>query len=232
LVTQTALTYTNPNAIGDPAVNYFYGVTALDSQGRETVLANRVGAFDFALLPGAVGAQWGRYNVIALPLDITATIPNARALATYLGPGVQQVLSWNPDTQTYRAWLPPLNRGTNFALTPGEAYWVQLGSTATTLVSFVGVVPSQGSVQWNFTGTTPNCRLYDISLPLDQATIVNAAGLATAMGPNVEQVLEWNPATHTFRGWLPRLGRGTNFAVKTGYPYHVCFTPGAPIVWP
>lgn len=232
LVTQTALTYTDLNAIGNPTVNYFYGVTALDAQGRETFFANRVGEFDFTLLPGVVGALWGRYNVIALPLDVTATLPNAKALATYLGPGVQQILSWNPDTQTYRGWLPPINRGTNFTLKAGNAYWLQLDSTATTLVSFVGGVPEQGTVRWTFVGTTPNCHLYDISLPLNQTAIINAAGLATAIGPNVEQVLEWNPATQTFKGWLPKIGRGTNFTVKPGYPYHVCFSPGDTIVWP
>lgn len=232
LVTQTALTYTDLNAIGNPAVNYFYGVTALDAQGRETDLVNRVGEFDFALLPGVVGAPWGRYNIIALPLDVTATLPNAKALANYLGPGVQQVLSWNPDTRTYRAWMPPINRGNNFALTPGGVYWVQLDSTATTLISFVGTVPAQGTLRWSFVGTVPNCRLYDISLPLDQTGITKAAQLATAIGPNVEQVLEWNPATQTFRSWLPQIGRGNNFVVKVGYPYHVCFSPGAPIMWP
>ncbi|HOU11889.1 MAG TPA: C25 family cysteine peptidase [Anaerolineae bacterium] len=232
LVTQTALMYTDLNAIGNPTVNYFYGVTALDAQGRETFFANRVGEFDFTLLPGVVGALWGRYNVIALPLDVTATLPNAKTLATYLGPGVQQILSWNPDTQTYRGWLPPINRGTNFMLKAGNAYWLQLDSTATTLVSFVGGVPEQGTVRWTFVGTTPNCHLYDISLPLNQTAIINAAGLATAIGPNVEQVLEWNPATQTFKGWLPKIGRGTNFTVKPGYPYHVCFSPGDTIVWP
>ncbi len=231
LVTQTSLTYTDLNAIGNPAVNYFYGVAALDAQGRETFFANSVGEFDFTLLPGVVGVPWGRYNIIALPLDVTATLPNAKALATYLGPGVQQILSWNPDTQTYRGWLPPINRGTNFTLKAGNVYWLQLDSTATPLVSFVGGVPKQGTVQWTFVGTTPNCYLYDISLPLDQ-TIANAAGLATAIGPNVEQVLEWNPATQTFKGWLPKIGRGTNFTVKPGYPYHVCFSPGDAIVWP
>ena len=117
-------------------------------------------------------------------------------------------------------------------LKAGNAYWLQLDSTATTLVSFVGGVPEQGTVRWTFVGTTPNCHLYDISLPLNQTAIINAAGLATAIGPNVEQVLEWNPATQTFKGWLPKIGRGTNFTVKPGYPYHVCFSPGDTIVWP
>lgn len=232
LVTQTALTYTDVGAIGNPAVNYFYAVTALDAQGQETSVANRVGEFDYALLPGVAGAPWGRYNIIALPLDVTAQLPNAKALANYLGPGVQQVLSWNPDTQTYRAWLPKINRGSNFVLKPGGVYWLQLESTATTLVSFVGTVPARGTLQWTFVGATPNCRLYDISLPLDQTGITKAAQLATAIGPNLAQVLEWNPNTQTFRAWLPQIGRGSNFTIKAGYPYHVCFLPGAPIVWP
>ncbi len=232
LVTQTGLTYTDLGAIGDPAVNYFYAVTALDAQGRESDVVNRVGEFDFALLPASPGTQRGRYNIIALPLDVMALLPNAKALANYLGPGVQQLLSWNPDTQTYRAWLPPLNRGTNFALKVGEVYWIQLDSTAATLVSFVGTVPEPGTIKWTFVGTTPKCRLYDISLPLNQTSIVDAVGLATAIGSNVQQVLQWNPATQTFRAWLPPLGRGTNFAVRVGYPYHVCFSPGTPIVWP
>lgn len=227
----TTTTYTDTGAIGDPANNTFYVVTAVDVEGRESAPSTRVGEFDFALVTGEAGAPEGRYNTIALPLDVTAQLADADALAVHIG-GVQQVLKWNADTQTYEFWLPEFGFETNFRLQTGEAYWVQLDHTAPAVASFVGDVPPQDSVQFNLAGTSPICKLHDISLPLDQSAITTASQLADALGDDVEQVLKWNPATHTFVGWLPKMGRGTNFATRTGYPYHVCLSAGDPITWP
>jgi len=232
VVTGTALTYTDTGKIGDPDVNYFYTVIAIDAQGRESLPSNAVGAFDFALVPGESGST--RYNVIALPLNVTAQLPNAVALVNYVGSSVQQVLHWDPITQSYEYWLPQVGIGDNFALRVGEVYWVQVDSTAPSVVSFVGGVPPQNTVQFDLVGDEQACLFNEISLPLDQTEIVSATALVGALGgtANVEQALHWRADVHTFAFWLPEIDFGVDFATRVGYPYHVCLTSGAPVVWP
>jgi uncharacterized repeat protein (TIGR01451 family) len=229
--TVTTLHYTDNNKIGDPNVNYFYFVTALDAQDQESLPSNAIGEFDFALLPGATGST--RYNVIALPLDVTDQLPNAVALANYVGSSVKQVLHWYPDAQAYEFWLPEISFGTNFQMRVGEVYWVQVDNTAPAIISFVGSVPSQGTVRFDLVSYGSSCQFNEISLPLDQTAITSAAQLADAMGEaNVEQALFWRSDVNAFEFWLPEIGFGSNFATRVGYPYHVCLKSGAPTIWP
>ncbi len=229
--TVTATHYTDSDKIGDPSVNYFYVITALDAQGRESLPSNIVGEFDFALLPGSPGST--RYNVIALPLDVTAQLPNAAALASYIGDSVQQVLHWDPVAQSYEAWLPPYSIGTNFPLRVGHVYWVQLNNFAPSVLSFVGGVPPQDTVRFNLVGNDQACRFNELSLPLDQTGSTSATTLAEALGAaHVEQALRWRADVHAFEYWLPEIDFGVDFATRVGYPYHVCLTAGTPVVWP
>jgi hypothetical protein len=181
--------------------------------------SNGVGEFDFALQAGSVGNN--RYNVIALPVDVTAQLPDADALATYIGSSVQQVLHWNSTVQTYESWYPPFSFGQNFELETGQSYWVQLDHTAPFVISFVGSVPASSSVEYNLVGANPTCQLNQILLPLDQPGITTAAELAASIG-NVAQVLSWDPNVQTFSTWYPDFNFGTNFSTQIGYPYHLC----------
>ncbi len=229
--TMTASNYTDTGRIGDPNVNYFYVVTALAAQERESLPSNAVGEFDFALLPGDSGST--RYNVIALPLDVIAQLPNAAALAGYIGDGVQQVLHWDPVAQSYEAWLPPYSVGTNFPLRVGHVYWIQVNNSAPAVLSFVGGVPPQNTVRFDLVGNDQACLFNELSLPLDQTGITSATALAEALGTaSVEQVLHWRADVHAFEFWLPEIDFGVDFATRVGYPYHVCLTASAPVVWP
>ena len=231
VATVTAPHYTDPGRIGNPNVNYFYIVTALDAQERESLPSNTTGEFDFALLPGAPGST--RYNVIALPLDVTAQLPNAVALTNYIGSSVRQVLHWYPSAQAYEFWLPEISFGTNFQTRAGEVYWVQVDDTAPAILSFIGPVPPQGAVRFDLVSDGPSCQFNEISLPLDQTGITSAAQVAEALGvANVEQVLSWHPDVNAFEFWLPEIRFGTNFATRAGYPYHVCLKSGVPTLWP
>ncbi|MEJ5308323.1 MAG: C25 family cysteine peptidase [Anaerolineae bacterium] len=231
IATVTASNYTDTGKIGDPSVNYFYIVTALDAQERESLPSNAVGEFDFALLPGEPGST--RYNVIALPLDVTAQLINAAALAGYIGDSVQQVLHWDPGAQSYEAWLPPYSVGTNFPLRVGHVYWVQVNNNAPSVLSFVGGVPPQNTVRFNLVGSDQTCLFNELSLPLDQTGITSATALAEALGAAyVEQALHWRADVHAFEFWLPEIDFGVDLATRVGYPYHVCLKAGAPVVWP
>jgi hypothetical protein len=52
LKTTTDTAYTHPGSLGDPAVNHFYTITAVNACGNASGLSNRVGEFDFGLVPG------------------------------------------------------------------------------------------------------------------------------------------------------------------------------------
>jgi len=175
-----------------------------------------------------------RYNVIALPLNSVSQFPvgkyNAEGLATIVGSGVQQVLQWNPSTKSYLSYIPGLG-GDTIPMQVGRVYWLQLDSTSTTVVSFVGDVPNQGDVYFPLVRPTSGACVYnDISIPLDRADITTPQLLADSI-QNVEQVLQWNPATNSFLQYLPGIG-GDTIVMKIGYPYHVCLSPGGNTRWP
>lgn len=227
----TAVTYSDltPDMLGDPDNNYTYAVVAVDALGRASAPSTRVGEFDFSLVVGAAGGE-GDYNLVALPLDVTASLPDADALASYLGSGVVNVLSWNPGTQTYRYWFPALSLGINFPLEVGGVYWLSLAGDAPDILTLVGSVPPPGSVRYAMTGSMLNCRYHDISLPLDRPDITSASELAQAVG-DVELLLRWNPDTQTYVYLFPEAGVGTDFATRVGYPYQLCMK-GSSTVWP
>lgn len=170
------------------------------------------------------------FNTIALPLDSSSQINpyTASGLASLVGTGVVQVMHWDAPTQSYQFYFPADGFGTNFGLKTGEAYWLELNSSAGQVVSFVGNVPAQGSIHFSLVGAA-TCQWNDFSLPLDQSAATNASQLAAGIG-HVEQVQAWDASSQSFQFYFPADGFGTNFPVKIGYPYHVCLTQGR--VWP
>jgi hypothetical protein len=220
-------TYTHTAALGNASVHHFYVVRAVNSFGLTSAISNRVGEFEFDLLPGVIGTD--NYSVIALPLDVLSQIADADQLATYIGSGVQQVLSWEPVSQSYEFWLPPFAFGTNFALQTGRAYWLLLDNSAASLVSFVGGVPAPGAISFSMLGDSAACLYNDFSLPLDEAAITTASQMSSSIG-DIEQTLHWDAASQSFEFWLPDFGFGTDFPTNIGNPYHTCMR--APKNWP
>ena len=207
-------------------------VLALPNAAEPLAAAPSVSA---AAAPEAPDATYN-YNVVALPLDATGSIPDAAALVDYLNRAatgepktVDQVLHWDADAQDFTDYyLPNLGLGTNFALEVGGVYWILLDSTAPSVFSIVGDVPDVDAVQYNdLPGASPNCVYNNIIIPLDQwnAGISHASDLIAAMGgPTVvDQVLQWNADDQDFTDyWLPNIPIGTDFTVQPGYPYMVC----------
>jgi hypothetical protein len=174
------------------------------------------------------------YNVIPVPLPAVDQFPagqfNAAGLASVVGPGVQQVLEWNPATGSYLSYIPGIG-GDEIPLKVGGVYWFALDSSANPTVSFMGDVPAVGSVKFTLVRpTTGGCVYNDISLPLDRDFIATAQALADSIG-NVAHVREWDPSTQTWRQYRPG-SSDQNFAVKIGYPYHVCLMPTGRTTWP
>lgn len=179
------------------------------------------------------------FNMIALPLNATSQFTSASltydadGLAKLVGSGVRQALSWDNANQVYKIWTIDEfgGSGTNFALTLGSAYWLLLDSTSSTIVSFVGDVPAQGSLHFSFI-TAASCQFNEFSIPLDQSGITKANQLATAL--SATQVLRWDATLQLFDIWTVDEfgGSGTDFDVKIGYPYVACLATGAPTTWP
>ncbi len=228
--TTSSTSYDDLGALGNPATNYYYVLRSECETGFQSGNTNRVGEFDFAITPGAVGGT--NWSSIAMPLDDTVRLPNAQAIADEIT-GIQQNLRWNPTRQDFDFWLPPFSFGTNFGTVFGDSYMVLADDTANLVFTTVGDVPpatgNSGALAYNLIGGSP-CQFNAIILPLDMGgTITNAQELAASIG-NVDQILSWNAVRQDFDFWLPPFNFGINFETKTGYPYMVCTTVAR--VWP
>jgi hypothetical protein len=213
--------------VGSVANNYFYVVRAVNLHGLVSPLSNRVGDFDYALTPGVTGTD--NYTVIGMPL--TTGVLNAAEVSAYIGASVQQVLHWDAASQTFEFWLPAFGFGTNFAVLPGEAYWLALDPAAPAVVSFVGGVPAQDAISFSMIGNGTICQQNEFILPLDQPGILFATDLTADMSAgNPEQMLQWDESSQTYEFWLPDFGFGTDFPTRPGYPYHACLR--ANLNWP
>jgi hypothetical protein len=182
----------------------------------------------------------GGLNDIALPLDVSATITNAEGLATYIEThgaapfgSVQQLLQWDAPSQTFRAWSHEFGFGDNFATQTGDYIFLMLTDEAPTSVTFVGTAPAPGSLSFALVPgqPSPDCALNFLSLPLDQAALMDADALSDDIG-GVLQALDWDAAAQTFLAWSNEFSFGDNFPTTPGYPYIVCLDDTAPTVWP
>lgn len=196
---------------------------------------------DIVALDARASAATGpdtRYNVIPVPLPSIGQFPgshfNAEGLASIIGPGVDQVLEWNPNTGSYLSYIPGIG-GDEISLKVGGVYWLALDSSANATVSFMGDVPAKGSVKFILTRPTiGSCVYNDISIPLDFLLDHPAVTTAEKLAQDIEQVdhvLQWDSAAQVWLRYTPGQG-GDNFAVKIGYPYHVCLKPGGKTTWP
>ena len=171
-----------------------------------------------------------KYNFVAIPLDSTASVTpfKAAGLATYVGAEAKAILEWNAGTQAWKTHTvgSPFN---NFDLAIGGSYLIAVDATADPVLTFVGDVPAQGSISFTLAkGAT--CQNNSLSIPLDQASITNAAGLATAIG-GIDKVLSWDAGTQAWK--THTVGSPfNNFDVKIGYPFFVCANNSAPTSWP
>lgn len=178
-----------------------------------------------------------KYNVVAMPLEAQGQFADlglpfkAEGLASLVGTGVQQVMSYNAAGGSFLTYVPGLG-GDNFDLQVGGVYWLELDENAANVVSFVGDVPEIGSVSFSLVRPAAGgpCVYNDISIPLDRDDLATPQDLADDIG-NVEQVLQWNASGSSFLQYVPGLG-GDDFDVAIGYPYYVCILDGGPTTWP
>jgi hypothetical protein len=117
-------------------------------------------------------------------------------------PGATQVSRWDNPTGSIQTWT---GRGTNFAVTPGEAYVIKVSAPTNWIVvgshnpSLSLSLAAGGASNW-------------VSVPY-HATATDASTLFTQLGANVTQVSRWDNPTGSIQTWT---GRGTNFALTPG----------------
>lgn len=178
------------------------------------------------------------YNVIPVPLPSVSQFPssqfNAEGLASIVGPGVHQVLEWNPNTGSYLSYIPGIG-GDEIPLKVGGVYWLALDSSANPTVSFMGDVPAKGSVKFAFTRPSFGPCIYnDISIPLDflldHPTVTTAEKLADDI-QQVDHILQWDSTAQVWFRYTPG-SSSNNFTIRIGYPYHVCLKSGGKTTWP
>ena len=178
------------------------------------------------------------YNVIPVPLPSVSQFPssqfNAEGLASIVGPGVHQVLEWNPNTGSYLSYIPGIG-GDEIPLKVGGVYWLALDSSANPTVSFMGDVPAKGSVKFAFTRPSFGPCIYnDISIPLDflldHPTVTTAEKLADDI-QQVDHILQWDSTAQVWLRYTPG-SSSNNFTIRIGYPYHVCLKSGGKTTWP
>jgi hypothetical protein len=63
--------------------------------------------------------------------SLKTTMKAANIPAMYAGGAVTTVAKWNPVTKSYTSWLSVIPAVNNFALVPGDAYWILAGASGT-----------------------------------------------------------------------------------------------------
>jgi hypothetical protein len=228
IATPASLSFTDTGILGDPAHNYYYLVTAVDALAQESAPSNRIGAFDFGLVPAASPDERA-YNLISISVGIPG-VSDADSLAAYVG-GVYMVLHYDAATGEIQ-WRIPGLAGDNLSVQVGQVYFVYLDSTAPSVVSLVGDVPAIGEVSFALTRPAPggSCAYNFVSVPLDRDDLADADALAADIG-GVYSVSRYNAETQDMTWRVPGVA-GTNFAVRVGYPYIICVDDTAPQYWP
>ncbi len=180
------------------------------------------------------------YNFIGLPLDSSDSITpfKASGLAAYHGAGVAQVLQWNPSLQIFSTYIPSVSPPfEDFDLEVGGAYMLLVDSSSSSVLSFVGDVPAQGSISHAIAPAASGCSFDSLTIPLDRSDLTNASDLATDLASlagidSVEQVSVWDAASQSFDVYIPGVSPPfSDFDVQIGYPYFVCTNGTSAVNW-
>ncbi|MBN2413902.1 T9SS type A sorting domain-containing protein [candidate division KSB1 bacterium] len=201
------------NVTGNPAVNYFYAVTAVGA--KESDPSNKIGEFDYQL----VTTTSTDFNEIALPLELTG-ITKANELMNVI-PYCNSIARWDAASQGYVQYIPELTF-TDFDIQAGRPYYVNI--TANSVFTLTGSVISP---VFNLL-TTESTSFNEIVLPLDKTSITKASELLTDV-QDCDAVAQWNAVLQNYDMYIPAQSF-SDFQTKVGYPYYIHVTSGS--TWP
>ncbi|KPL17688.1 MAG: hypothetical protein AMJ92_11395 [candidate division Zixibacteria bacterium SM23_81] len=208
--------------IGSVDRHSFYLVTAVDLMGNESDISNRVGEYDYTIIPQISG-----YHMVSLILD-DGQIIKAKDLGQDI-PNCTAVKEWDPQIQGFasRAFKIDDTWYGETDLQLGYPYYVFVEASPQNVWTMVGGVPADPI----FTLYAPGGNGYNtITLPLS-----NTLTLAKELGqsiPHCTAVKMWDPQTQAYSSIAFKVS-GTWYgeaAIRRGQPYFVNVTQDG--VWP
>jgi hypothetical protein len=211
------LSYTDPaSGIGSPELNHFYGITAVDMAGNESQISNRVGEFDYGIIPQNAG-----YYLVSPILD-DGQMTTAGDLGAAIT-GCTAVKEWDPEAQSYRSRAFRIDH-TWYGDTPlslGYPYYVFIEAGPESCWTILGSVPEDPV----FTLHAPGGNGYNtITLPLS-STLSLASELGASI-PHCTAVKRWDPSTQAFESIAFKVGETWygDTPLQPGMPYYVNVT--------
>jgi len=214
IVTTTDTEYIDTTAgiIGDPDVQHFYAVVAVDTAGNKGELQTRVGEYDYALYKQPGGSN---RNHVGIPLDIG--ISKASEFIA-LNPDIASLTYYDPIRQAFLTAIPITPFVDNFfTLEMGKVYYPNVSQDTT--LTFVGRVmePLQ---PYNLVKIKTDKGTNPIMIPLDRSDITNASELWAVLPQSKVSLYEWDAKTQSEKFYVPE-DLSTNFEVKPGGAYVV-----------
>lgn len=205
--------------VGDININYFYAVTAVNVEGRESEPSNKIGEFDFKLIHNEDKTS---VNVISLPFILTDNLQKCSDLAAYIETA-DLISKWNAELQKYEDFIPVRTELNDFDLKTGEAYFVSVNQN--TVITLTGRIPKEDEVIYSlaYNGDTEETSFNMLVIPLERTDLEMASDLAAEL-QYVELISEWNPKTQTYRNFVPDLPDLNNFEIKPGKAYFISIT--------
>lgn len=190
LIAQTSDTsYTDTDALFSED-SYYYYVTAVTSDGTESLLPSNIGYK--IRIPLTYNASGSNKHWLSLPYSTSYTT------ASDLGgdaPNIAQVIRWDPATQSEEVWDQSTGTGTNFPITPGEAYAVVISGD--TVLNIVGA-HKPATLAMNYNTGDFNVNWFSVPHP-------NAYGSASQMAdaiPNATKVGRYDTQQDTYESWF------------------------------
>jgi len=210
------------SGFGSADHNSFYLVTAVDQAGNEGQISNRVGEYDYAIVPQASG-----YHMVSLILD-DGQIVKAEDLGQAI-PNCTAVKEWDPQTQSYASLAFKIGETWygETELQLGYPYYVFVEAGQESTWTIVGGVPADPV----FTLVAPGGNGYNtITLPLS-STLALAKELGESI-PHCTAVKRWDPQTQGYISIAFKVGETWygETAIRRGQPYFVNVTQDG--VWP
>ena len=208
LLDQTSTTsYTDNNALLSDQ-SYFYYVTAVDTNGYESLVPSNLGCkLHLNLTYNAT-----KSNTYWLAPPQYTEYQNASDLGSESS-NISQVIAWNATSQSQMVWNSD-GSGTDFPIEPHKANGVTV--TNSTKLNLVGSY-SFDAYQWDYNQNKRNAHW--ISLPQPHVH-QNASSLAANI-PNATKIARFDTTNSTFQSWFNLDGQwmGENFPLKTDEGY-------------
>ena len=141
---------------------------------------------------------------------------------------IDVIAKWNPTTQSTALWfyLRGAWRGTNFAIAPGDGFYIGIRSTFAWVVN-----GTDGTVAHPFTFyPSPNNNVNWISLPYTHVfTRANEivrdieGGIGPSANTKIVEIARWDPVTQSLVrfSWTPTGWSGTDFLLGQGEGIYV-----------